>query len=74
MFINLQKYKKFRNYIFLTQTQKFLVANRLTEIAQQCFLLQGRPRQRKGSAIPHFEEGYLKDKAPIHISYTSYYY
>ena len=47
-----QKYKKFWNYIFLTQTQKILVAYRLSDIAQQCFLLQGRPRQRKGSAIP----------------------
>lgn len=56
MFINLQKYKNFRNYKSITQAQKNLFANRLTDIAQQCFLLQGRPRQRKESPIPHFEE------------------
>lgn len=56
MFINLQKYKNFRNYKSITQAQKNLFANRLTDIAQQCFLSQGRPRQRKGSAITHFEE------------------
>ena len=62
MFINLQKYKNFRNYKSITQAQKNLFANRLTDIAQQCFLLQGRPRQRKGSAIPHWFFRFYRDR------------
>jgi len=36
-------------------------------IAQQCFLLPGLPRLRKGSAIPHFEKNHTLPQDSITI-------